>query len=205
MIKNIIFDFGGVLLTEDNTWLFSDETKNLLNILDESKLVVGWQSAWPDARDGKTDEDEFFTTFLKGAIEKKDDNLIAGLKKIYRNNTDTFTAFSILKLLKNKYRLFGLPNITKDWLKYKIDRFDLNEYLELVVSSCGEGIAKPNKEIFLSLINKAQIEPKETLFVDNMEKNIVPAKELGFETHLYTDLENLKKSMSELGINFNKI
>lgn len=202
MVKNIVFDFGGVLLTEDDTWLFSDETKKLLNIQDDSKLINGWNEAWPEARNGKTNEDEFFKSFLNGALGKVENSLIPELKKIYRDNTGKFTAFPILDSLKNKYKLFGLPNITKDWLDYKIDHFELNNYLDLVVSSCGEGIAKPNKEIFLSLINKGQIDPNETIFVDNMERNLKPAQELGFKTHQYTDLQSLKLVFDKLGITF---
>ena len=192
MIKNIVFDFGGVLLTEDDVWLTSRKTKMLLGIEDQKIMNEAWNLVWPDGRDGKTNEDDFFKTFLEKLDIKADTKLIYALKNIYRQETNVYSAYPILKSLKNKYKLFGLPNITKDWLDYKINHFELNKYLNLVVSSCGEGIAKPNKEIFLSLINKGQIDPTETLFVDNMVKNIIPAKELRFKTHLYTDLEKLK-------------
>lgn len=198
--KNIVFDFGGVLLTEGDAWLLSKETKDLLNIIDDKKLTTGWNAAWPDGRDGKTSEDQFFQTFLNRVVGKVDTRLVISLKKIYREKTNTFTAFQILKSLKNKYKLFAIPNITKDWLEYKIQRFGLNNYIDFIVSSCGEGIAKPNKKIFLNFVNKTNIEPSETLFVDNTEKNIDSAKELGFNTHLYTDLESLKSKFDKLGI-----
>ena len=203
-IKNIIFDLGGVLLTEDDNWVNSEEVKNIL-VTDNELLDKGWEMAWPDGRDGKTNEDEFFQTFLNTVIGRIDENTIVSLKKIYRDKADTFTAFPILKSLKNKYKIFAVPNITKDWLEYKTQKFYLNDYIDLIVSSCGEGIAKPNKEIFLSLINKTGIDPSETYFIDNMERNIIAARELHFQTHLYKDIKNLKQDMSKLKINYEQI
>jgi len=64
MIKNIVFDLGGTILTEDNNWLYTLETKNLLKVTDE-KLGAGWNTAWPLARNGKISENEFLSFFKR--------------------------------------------------------------------------------------------------------------------------------------------
>ena len=197
--KNIIFDFGGVILTEDDNWLFSKETKTFLDTNSE-RLSEGWNSAWPNARAGKINEEQFFNIFLKNSIGTTDDKKITKLKKIYRKMSSKLESFSLLDKLKINYRLFSLANITSDWLKYKIDKFALNKYFDLIVSSCGEGIEKPHKEIFFSLIKKAKIKTEESLFIDNFARNIKPARELGFETILFTNKVDLVKKMKKLGI-----
>ena len=199
MIKNIVFDLGGVLLTEDDNWVHTNEVKNLLKVTDE-QLSNGWESAWPDARDGKTNEDQFFETFLTHSIGHSNEELINSLKNTYRIEIDKYTAFPILEKLEGKYKLFALTNVTNFWLDLKVKKYELDKKLDLIISSCGEGIAKPHKEIFLALMNKAKIDPEETLFIDNMQKNIPPALELGFEVCLYTDLESLKAKFKELDI-----
>ncbi len=56
------------------------------------------------------------------------------------------------------------------------------------------------KEIFESLINKAKIIPDESLFIDDMEKNIKPAQELGFQTILFENKRQLVEQMKKLGV-----
>jgi len=197
-IKNIIFDLGAVILTDDDNWLYINKTKNLLKVTGD-QLNRGWNEAWPLARDGKIDENKFFEIFLKntGVSGFKS---IPKLKEIYRHAVGTLPVFSLLKKLKLKYKIFALTNIAKDWLKYKTRKFDLYRYFDLIVSSCGEKIAKPHKEIFESLINKAKIIPDESLFIDDMERNIKPAQELGFQTILFENKRQLVKQMKKLGV-----
>lgn len=197
--KNLIFDLGGVLLTEDDNWLFSEETKKLLGTNDE-RLSRGWNYAWPDARDGRISEVKFFEIFLENSVSNIDSKHITRLKEIYRKMSSRLESFPLLDELKTNYKLFALANIARDWLNYKVKKYGLDKYFDLIISSCGEGVAKPHREIFLSLIKKANINPEESLFIDNMEKNIGPAKEIGFKTILFTNRENLIKEMKKLGI-----
>jgi len=199
MIKNIVFDLGGVLLTEDDIWLFSKETKELLKV-DNERLNKAWNFAWPDARSGKINEDEFFKRFLQSSTGNSSSNLVLKLKNIYRNKSDKLETFELLPKLKNNCKLFALTNIAKDWLTFKTDKFELDNYFDLIVSSCGEGIGKPNKEIFLSLIEKAKINPEESVFIDNAEKNTKIAQELSFQTILFKNKEQMIKEMENLGI-----
>ena len=199
MIKNIIFDLGGVLLTEDDNWLFSDETKKLLGV-DSEYLEKAWNFAWPDARSGKINEDEFFKRFLKYLFGNFSPDLVLKLKNIYRKKVNGLDMFKLLPRLKRNYKIFALTNVAKDWLTFKINKFKLGKYFDLIISSCGEGIAKPNKEIFLSLIKKAKINPEESVFIDNAERNTRIAKELGFQTILFKNKEQTIKEMGKFGI-----
>ena len=198
-IKNIVFDLGGTLLTEDDNWLHSSEVKNLLKVNDE-KLSEAWNVAWPDGRDGKIGEYEFFRKFLMKAIGKAPSDKIEELRKIYKDKLGKLDTFILLPRLRKKYKLIALANILSDWLDLKIQKFNLDKYFNLIISSCGEGVAKPNKEIFLTLINKGKINPDESVFIDNMEKNIGPARELGFNTILFESLVQCESEMKKLGI-----
>ena len=179
MIKNIVFDFGGVLLTEDDNWLLINETKKLLGT-NTKHLKEAWNFAWPDARSGQIIEDEFFKRFLQNLFGNSNPDLVLNLKKIYRKSFGKLDTFDLLPELKRNYKMFALTNIIKDWLSLKVNKFNLNNFFDLIISSCDEGVAKPSKEIFLSLIKKGQINPEESVFIDNFKRNIKPARELGF-------------------------
>ena len=45
------------------------------------------------------------------------------------------------------------------------------------------GMRKPDKLIFEHVINDSKIKPEETLFVDDLQINIISAAELGFQTY----------------------
>lgn len=199
MIKNIIFDLGGVLLTEDDNWVLSDETKKLLGVSDK-KLINGWNFAWPDARGGKINEDEFFRRFLQNLTGSFSPDLVLKLKSIYRKQAYGLDTLELLPKLKKNYKIFALSNIAKDWLLFKVNKFRLNNFFDLIISSCNEGVAKPNKEIFLSLIKKAKINPEESVLIDNAERNTKIAQELGFQTILFKDKKQMVEKMRILGI-----
>lgn len=199
MIKNIVFDFGGVILTEDDGWLLIGETKKLLKIGRE-QLEKAWNFAWPDARSGIIDEDEFFRKFLQSLFGNSNSDLVLKLKSIYRKHAGKLNTFELLPGLKRNYKLFALTNAAKGWLQFKTDRFDLKKYFNLIISSCGEGVTKPSREIFSILIKRGRIDPKETVFIDNFERNIEIARELGFLTILFKNKGQLVKEMRNLGI-----
>lgn len=199
MIKNIVFDFGGVLLTEDNSWLLIDKTRKLLGV-DTKHLKEAWNFAWPDARSGKINEDEFFKKFLQYLTNDSRPDLVSKLKSIYRKRSEGLDTLELLPKLRRNYKLFVLTNAAKDWLQFKIDEFNLKGYFDLIISSCGEGVAKPNKEFFLILIKKGKIDQKETLFIDNFERNIKPARELGFQTILFKNKKQMIQEMEKMGI-----
>ncbi len=200
MIKNIVFDLGGVLLTEDNNWLLIDETKKLLRA-DSKHLEEAWNFAWPDARSGKIGEDEFFEKFLQSLFGNSNSDLALKLKSVYRKNAGNLNSLELLPELKRNYKLLALTNAAKDWLQFKIDKFGLKRYFDLIISSCNEGVAKPSKEIFSILIGKGRIDPRESVFIDNFERNIETAQELGFETILFKNKGQLVEGMRNLKIN----
>lgn len=56
---------------------------------------------------------------------------------------------------------------------------------DVVIDTSKEGINKPEKELYLLAQDRAKVSPEEILFIDNREKNLVPARELGWQTFLY--------------------
>ena len=198
-IINIIFDFGGVLLTEDDKWVLDAKVKKLTGSNDR-ELENAWNHAWPDAEKGRVDEDGFFINLLDFLKIKPTPEIIHKLKEIYRKRAGHGGAYPLLTKLFKKYRLFALTNTLSDWQKYKIKKFKLDKYLRLVVSSCDVGIGKPNPKIYRMLIKEAKIKPRESVFIDNMGKNLFPAKRLGFNTVLFENYNQCTEEMRKMGI-----
>lgn len=58
------------------------------------------------------------------------------------------------------------------------DRFDT------VIASCKEGVAKPDVKIYELALERAGATPVESIFIDDKQNNLDPAKEMGFMTVL---------------------
>jgi FMN phosphatase YigB (HAD superfamily) len=68
---------------------------------------------------------------------------------------------------------------------------------DVVIDSTQVGFRKPSPEIYHMAQDKAGVPPQEILFIDNREKNLVPARDLGWQTYFY-DSRDYKKSSRDL-------
>ncbi|OGM04354.1 hypothetical protein A2715_03280 [Candidatus Woesebacteria bacterium RIFCSPHIGHO2_01_FULL_39_32] len=200
-VQNIVSDLGGVLLTDDDTGLVSKSTltRKLLGV-NQHDLESGWEKAWPDLKIGKISEEEFMRLFIGGVGKEPTEKLIKNLKEIWRKNVTDLPFLNQIKKLKGKYNLYLLTNIGNEWLAFKRTKFKLDDYFAGIVSSAQEGIAKPDPKIYSILINRFNINPGESLYVDDLERNIVAAEAFGFRTILFESLKDATTRLHVLNV-----
>ncbi len=202
MIKNIIFDLGNVVLTNDfqGNGLndFVKEFRKHFNINEENEKKA-WYMIWPKFETGKISENEFWKIFFTESGVKNIDIELA--KSLWRKHQKPINdLFPLIKKLKKNYKLFSIANTAKEWFEYKKEKYQLDKYFEEIVTSYEEGIKKPDVKIFNIAIERFQIKPQETLFIDDKERNLKPARELGFNTILFKNKEQLKQDLIKLEI-----
>jgi HAD superfamily hydrolase (TIGR01509 family) len=81
--------------------------------------------------------------------------------------------------------LWCLSNDFSDWSRKLRLRFGLDRYFRGFVISGDVGIRKPDRAIYLHLMEKAGINPSDAVFVDDRPRNLAPAEELGLATILF--------------------
>ena len=65
----------------------------------------------------------------------------------------------------------------------RLERFGIRKYIDIVVASAEEGVAKPDRRIFEIALTRAGCMPEEAAMVgDRLDNDIVPANELGMYT-----------------------
>lgn len=202
-ITNIVFDFGGVILTDDDVGVLfnNDELMNKLGSNWQS-FAEAWDRDWDLVGDGKLGIIDYYSKLQKEAVGMVDEDFSQRLFEIYKEKTKTLDAFSLLPKVKQRYNLFALTNIFKEGLKFKNEKYKLDDIFSTIVASCDFQVSKPNLKIFKILIDSTNLIPEETLFIDDREKNIKTAEKLGFNTHLYTGIVNLKREFERLGISY---
>ena len=192
-IKNIILDFGGVILDLD--FSKSHEAFKSLGI---NTITEELRNVFLELEQGKIEPEVLYSTFRKVAkkdITKSEINnaWCALLRDLPQNRVD------FLSLLGKKTPLYLLSNTNKlhiDYLRNREgDKFKQFESAFIKVFYSHEmDSRKPGSEIFEKVIKDLSIKPEETLFVDDMEENILTAKKLGFKTWLFNvDTDDVTK------------
>ena len=196
MIKAIIFDYGGVLSVEGSLSSFGEIYAPKLGVDPEefTRLII---DNWSKARINKMDSKMFWLNLSK--FLKID-------QKIFRKDFMEFSGFKhevldLIKKLKNNYKLGLLSNHIEDWLEEIIAEHKLNEVFDIITTSYKTRIAKPDISIFKEIVEQLGVNPTECIYIDDLEKNIPPAKELGMKTILFKNFEQLKKELISFSIN----
>ncbi len=199
MIKNVIFDFGQVLVHFEPSYMVgvyvTDESDKRL--LEE---VIFDRLYW-DRLDMGTITDEETMERVK---ERLPERLWDVADKIYYNwinNIPEIDGMSeLLSHLKSRYgvRLFLLSNISKFFAEHS-GEIEILKKLDGLVMSGPIGIVKPSYEIFDHICKKYDIDPSEAIFVDDRCDNIEGARAYGMQGYIFDgDSEKLKKYLDEL-------
>ena len=187
MIKNIIFDWGGVLIHLDRqrcTEAFRDLG---IEVGDELTNPYGQRVDLMDFERGLMTVAEFHDTVRRvyGAqltdeqIDYAWNALLAGIPD-YKLDT--------LLGLKQRYRLYLLSNTNAVHWEEGRKQFDyrghrVEDFFDQIFLSNELHELKPSPEIFRKVAQLAGIEPEETLFVDDLQASCDAAAALGFHTY----------------------
>ena len=105
--------------------------------------------------------------------------------------------------LRNKYQLFVLSNtnaIHVETFNRKVAASTnggvITDYFDKVYYSNELGMRKPDTEIYSHIIEENNLNPQETLFIDDMENNIIGAQSVGLRTVHLSDQDYLTELFS---------
>lgn len=189
-IRNIIFDYGGVILNID--YNLTVEAFRQLGLKDFNKLYS--KAIQTDLFDklekGDIDESFFFQTIRElSGMGLSDDNIRKAWNAIILDMPDK--RIKLLEKLKVHYRLFLLSNTNsihyQVYMKQLKERFDVQDFsclFEKTYFSFQLGIKKPDPEIFELVIRENGLIPFETLFIDDSIQHIQGAEKTGLKTYL---------------------
>ncbi len=87
-----------------------------------------------------------------------------------------------LIILRGKYKIGVIANQSLGTAD-RLEKFGILKYIDLVIASAEEGVAKPDKKIFEMALNRAGCRPERAMMIgDRIDNDIVPAKKLGMKT-----------------------
>lgn len=182
MIKNIIFDIGNVILNFDIDNVlsqFTDSYEDRQFILENIINSPEWlQFALIDT--GFITREEAIE-IVKDRTNHVNDIIIEKFWNNYNNyasiNCDVINL--IKKLKDNNYSIYLLSNINAYTHQFILNTSNLFDIVDGYVLSYQVHKVKPYKAIYEELLNKYNLIPEESLFIDDNQKNILTANELG--------------------------
>ena len=197
-INTIVFDFGGVLIDWNPEYLYRKvfHDKNEMHYFLQHVCTRRWNekqdAGRPLVEATKLLQEEFPT--YRAEIAMFYDRWNEMLGGTIDDNV------RLIEPLKKSYRLYGLTNWSAETLPIAKSLYDFFQYLDGIVVSGEEKLLKPQPEIYRILMNRYQIQPNRSMFIDDNIENIKTAEELGFKAIHYTPKMNLSASLKEYGI-----
>lgn len=187
-MKNIIFDFGCVLVDLDK-----QRCVEAFNAIGAGRISVyvdecRQEDLFHDLETGTID----IPTFCN-EVRRKSPGCTATDEEICRAWSSLLTGIPQRRIqriveLKKHYRLFVLSNTNPiHWEKAVRDYFpyrgmNTDDYFERVFLSYEMHKVKPSKEIFLEVLSVAGIKAEDTLFIDDSRANCLGAESVGIKT-----------------------
>jgi len=199
MIKAIIFDFGNVIYHFDNNIFlenissFTDKTASELNdlIYNSTDLPGQYET-------GLVSSDKFFNEITRRC------NLSVSKSEFINAYTDIFipirTTINLIRRLKSDYKIALLSNTNKWDFEHIIRTCEVYNLFDAVSLSFKVRAMKPDNKIFLDSISKLRLKPEECVYIDDIERYVTAARQIGINGIQYVSHENLISSLKKLSI-----
>ena len=197
-IKIILWDFGGVLTESPikNFRKFENENNYLLDTIIKINSNNKYKNAWAKLEKGEVSIEEFSKLFTEEAKE-------FGIKNINTSKLlkclDVKLNTKMVKLLQHIAKFYTCACLTNNFKKMSASNFEnIKKNFSLIVESSKIGMRKPEKKIYLYVLNLLKVNAEEILFIDDLGINLKPARELGFHTYKFTNTSDTISFMKNM-------
>ncbi len=202
MIKNIVFDMGGVILDFNlKKTVEAEFSPQYHDVIYEH--VFGENSVWKLLDEGVYTFDQVIPGILEKLPEEIHEKITDMVTDFYDYMPPFKETYELVKELKNNgYPIYLLSNASPRFFDRYLDVPAFEFFDGFFISSCYR-LLKPNREIYEAFCNKFSLEPQECFFIDDLEANIKGAKEYGMSGFVFSapDTDSLKMALREAGVN----
>ncbi len=204
MIRAIFFDIGNVLieLNWEKTFDYFHSFQLVPTKKGPDEIIKSFYQAqeFQDFERGEISIDAFFKYFCKAySLSCKREEFIKGLNLVLENNVEGMEELLLeLRLSHPGIKLYTLSNtnqVHSDFFRSR-EIFTLFDKLYL---SQELGARKPEALFFNRVLKDAKLNPKNSVFFDDLEQNVVAARELGMHSFVvFRSSSEIKKILKSL-------
>lgn len=196
-IQAIIFDIGGVLIrTKDQSGRRSWEQRLGLSPGELEAIVLNGDTGHRAQRGEMSDSalwqwvGDFFDLGSDLHLLRRD---------FWRGDVVDTELVDLIQSLRQNYRTAALSNAT-DALLDNLTAYGIKDLFDIVVGSAYEGVMKPDFTIYKRVLERLNLRPSQTVFIDDSRPNIDAARILGLETIHFTPELDLALALRDRGV-----
>lgn len=198
-MKDIVFDFGGVLVDwnprylyrkifaseEEMEWFLSNVCNNAWNALQDAgrpfaKGIALLKEKYPKYASQIEDYHKRWDEMLGGEIKGSHD---------------------VVRALKAKgYKIYGLTNWSAETFPIAHARYEILREPDGILVSGEEGLIKPDPQIYKRLMERFVLQAENTVFIDDSAVNCAAARELGMDAVRFENAPQLLKELKKRDI-----
>lgn len=191
MVKNIIFDIGGIIFDDDNIVISNMMGEDCTEIC--RKIYSGLRNCTL----GNLEVKDYIETF-KGDKDYEKIKYILSSDNFSKSYPLIKDNYEYIKGLKEKgYNIYLLSNITKETFKYVSSVIDINGIFNGGIFSYQEHLVKPDPKIFELIVNRYSLNKDETIFFDDRKKNVLAASECGIKSYVFNSVDDVENVLNE--------
>ena len=103
---------------------------------------------------------------------------------------------------KKGYDCYYLSNFIREAYEFVIKKFEFFTLFKGGIISALVKMIKPERQIYLTLLKKYQLDPTQCVFIDDIMGFLRPARNMGFKTIHYTSDCDLRERLKQLDVIF---
>ncbi len=197
MKKNVIFDFGGVLVDWNPRYFYRSIFNNDSRM--EDFLAKCCNSEWILKMDAGTSVKENIAHGQKAFPQYAKELALydEGWHHMFGGVIEG--TVEILKELKQKGTpLYALTNWSAEKFPWAKEHFSFFNLFEGIVVSGEEKIIKPNPELYKRLLSRYNLKAEDCIFIDDNEANVEAARLLGIRGIHFISPDKLREELFSL-------
>lgn len=198
-IKNVVFDIGNVLVRwvpHDVVSAFFPQEKSPQDLT----LRLFKSPLWYDLNLGKLTEKEALKLYSQQLAipESKLYELMVAIKE---SLTPIEGSFELLEeLYAKRIPLYSITDNVNEIVAFLRNRYNFFDKFSGIVISSEVGVLKPSPLIYKHLINSHHIVAEESVFIDDVLRNVEGAQDVGFHGIHFTDAAQCREELKKLSI-----
>lgn len=196
-IRSVIFDWGGVLIDDPSPGLMNYCAKALH--VSKEDYIKAHSKFEADFQKGLIREDTFWEQICNelNVPEPNIPSLWAeAFEAAYVQRNGMFSMAASLQ--ENGYRTAVLSNTELPAMQlFHLQRYEM---FDVPIFSCLEGVKKPDRKIYELTLKRLGSRPAQAIFVDDKQEYIDGAKDIGINTILFQNIDQVKDELDRLGV-----
>ena len=196
-IRHIFFDIGGVL--GSNGW-DREQRQRAVERFDLAGDDFQWrhEEVMGEWEEGRITLDEYLDVAV--FYTPRQFSREEFIEFMYSQSIPDESTISIARELSRQagYTLMTLNNEAEELNIFRIEKFGISQIFEAFLSSCWIGVRKPIRRFYYRALGIAHAEPATSLFIDDRQQNLTPARSLGMNVILFTSAAQLRSDLERL-------